>query len=986
MSETVPSARTLAVMRVSNLEAQFAFDLFIADDVDDMLRRALGTPLVSSAISISSRVLYGQLEKWLAGEKPLSARARLKACSYLVRMSSRTTPFGLCASVARVEFGESTTFELLPEFRTRTRIDMEALNALIREIEQDEAARPFLSYVASDLTAREGDRIKVYDDENTSFIEENGRRGYLYAPVSLRCTAAVERVLELCKGYMPYEGIVADLSSRFNAAREDVDSLLRKLQSGGVLRSNLKPTPIGDQMAALSKGVAKIPGRWKGVVGSIGQSLARIDNDPVSDSAMYERAASAIAEVVPDGTWREKPLQVDSARAVAGTIQASILEDAATMAELLSRCEYTSGMSAYRERFMSRYEGVDRYVPLMDLVDPRTGLGLPEDGFPRPAESTLERQRALFDLYQRSASERASEVELGDEDIALVFPEAKHATPLPEAFEFGITVLAQGKEDINCGKYLIAPASMIFTQAAGKSGARVADLLGTDFAERVREYYDDQDEIRAEIVHVSPPKRGLNVLARPRIHAAEIQFNIHDESAPLRLSPTDLMVGLEGDRFFVFSKSLGRRVRPIETHQLAPYLGTSATKLLSKIAFDQHRMIAGFDWGPLASAPALPRLRYKRLILSLARWIADSAICAGSREQTRERVESWRRQWNVSRHVMLIGNETRLLLDLESDLGIDLLLDQRDRAADHLVFEEAFSPELFGWNAETGKGYAADIHVSQRGDRDESEKRVYRAVSEATRRHSPGSSWLYAKLYPTTRGIEPLLAKVGPLLVSSITSATADRAFFVRYADDNQHLRVRVRAHGRPEEATAAFLQHLRAFQAEGFIERYSLESYERELERYGGEEAMDAVEEIFTLDSLAALHYPMSETTLPYERAEYALSSLVPMLAPFATAGQEALGRYVLQRKLTADQWNVIKKVQRGIETSSAGGFVFSREPFERLDALSAADRLTAPLSSIVASLIHMHLNRFGIHGQSEAIVATMARQVFHGLEKRAS
>ena len=148
----------------------------------------------------------------------------------------------------------------------------------------------------------------------------------------------------------------------------------------------------------------------------------------------------------------------------------------------------------------------------------------------------------------------------------------------------------------------------------------------------------------------------------------------------------------------------------------------------------------------------------------------------------------------------------------------------------------------------------------------------------------------------------------------------------------------------------------------------------------------MDAVEEIFTLDSLAALHYPMSETTLPYERAEYALSSLVPMLAPFATAGQEALGRYVLQRKLTADQWNVIKKVQRGIETSSAGGFVFSREPFERLDALSAADRLTAPLSSIVASLIHMHLNRFGIHGQSEAIVATMARQVFHGLEKRAS
>jgi thiopeptide-type bacteriocin biosynthesis protein len=80
--------------------------------------------------------------------------------------------------------------------------------------------------------------------------------------------------------------------------------------------------------------------------------------------------------------------------------------------------------------------------------------------------------------------------------------------------------------------------------------------------------------------------------------------------------------------------------------------------------------------------------------------------------------------------------------------------------------------------------------------------------------------------------------------------------FFIRYADPEHHLRLRLRLQ-RPEHA-GLVLERMRSVTADlldrGLVWRMEAGTYERELERYGGAACMPIVEEIFCADSSAVL------------------------------------------------------------------------------------------------------------------------------------
>ena len=83
----------------------------------------------------------------------------------------------------------------------------------------------------------------------------------------------------------------------------------------------------------------------------------------------------------------------------------------------------------------------------------------------------------------------------------------------------------------------------------------------------------------------------------------------------------------------------------------------------------------------------------------------------------------------------------------------------------------------------------------------------------------------------------------------------ADRWFFIRYADPDCHLRVRF--HGDPGRLHAEVLPLLEAAGASPRARaawRIELDTYEREVERYGGPEAIELAERAFHADSDAVL------------------------------------------------------------------------------------------------------------------------------------
>jgi thiopeptide-type bacteriocin biosynthesis protein len=113
------------------------------------------------------------------------------------------------------------------------------------------------------------------------------------------------------------------------------------------------------------------------------------------------------------------------------------------------------------------------------------------------------------------------------------------------------------------------------------------------------------------------------------------------------------------------------------------------------------------------------------------------------------------------------------------------------------------------------------------------------------------------KLYTSQAEADEILAEtIGPLSRRWLTKGGIRRWFFIRYSDPEFHLRWRLE--GDPKTLTRriwpAIQKAVGGLLEQGKVWRVQLDTYEREVERYGGPEAFPLVEQLFHADSEAVL------------------------------------------------------------------------------------------------------------------------------------
>ncbi|MDQ1426717.1 MAG: lantibiotic biosynthesis protein, partial [Acidimicrobiaceae bacterium] len=268
-----------------------------------------------------------------------------------------------------------------------------------------------------------------------------------------------------------------------------------------------------------------------------------------------------------------------------------------------------------------------------------------------------------------------------------------------------------------------------------------------------------------------------------------------------------------------------------------------------------------WSWGQLSRAPFLPRLRAGRLVLARASWtLTREQIVAFTSDRTsRESVALWRQRYAVPRWVALADFDNELVLDLDSASSVELFTQSVRGRIDAQVVELFPPPDQLCATGAGGRYVHEFVLPMQRvaPTATATPRRATPIDMAFPRRFPPGSEWLYLKLYTGTATADDVLrTAVGPLVRAALESGAADRWFFLRYGDPDHHLRVRL--HGDPSRLRAEVEPlvdiHLREALADGRIWRVGYDTYERELERYGGPAGMEPCEAIFHADSDAAL------------------------------------------------------------------------------------------------------------------------------------
>ncbi|MEM9490456.1 MAG: lantibiotic dehydratase, partial [Myxococcota bacterium] len=582
------------------------------------------------------------------------------------------------------------------------------------------------------------------------------------------------------------------------------------------------------------------------------------------------------------------------------------LDRAIAVLHRISEAPSSDVFERFRREFGQRYDS--REVPLLEVLDEEAGIGFEASNAPTAeaspllaglafpaapgAESRSWRPRHDFLLRRIGECERADSAELvlGEDDIETLANEQPR--PLPDALAVMAVVTADSDDDLAAGR-----VQVLIESAGGPSGARVLGRFchaSDELHAAVREHLRAEEALTpravfAEIVHLNQGRIG-NVLCRPVLREYEIPFlGLSGAARDKQLPLDDLLVSVSGERIILRSRRLGRRVIP-RMSTAHNYSGNhiGAYRFLCYL---QNQGLSGLSWhwGPLDRLPFLPRVSYRQLVFARARWrlvggeLAPLAAAsklpkrggdvARVRLRTYRAVQELREHRALPRFVVLADADNELPIDLDNPLSCDtfahLVRSRRQAillepfpAADKLmargpggrVVSQIVVP--FTRRPERERTAPAEVSPADAPRTEEAREKAPAARRAAVpRRFTPGSSWLYAKLYcGSSTADEVVRQAIAPLSRQLLAEGIADSWFFIRYSDPDWHVRVRWR--GAPESLTATALPALhRAIDplvAAGQVWRMQLDTYERETERYGGERGIELAEQYFWIDSEA--------------------------------------------------------------------------------------------------------------------------------------
>jgi thiopeptide-type bacteriocin biosynthesis protein len=927
------------------------------------LRALAERPEIAEALALASADLGAAL-----AEKP-SKKVLLALARYITRMSSRATPFGLFAGCSTGTLGAETSLDLPPlnEYARRTDPGIELLLRVTDALDEETQRRAPLIPTST--------RYELAGQ--LRYVEERGKDHPLRAA---RAGRELHTALALATRRLPAKELAEALATELGAPAEAAERYVGQLVTNQILVPDIRPRPTAADMAGdLALRLHAIGAPQGAAIDALTAELRRIDAAPIgtADSATMRQRLEALAPGATPNQALLAVLRKPAAGLVLDRRLADELLDAADVLRRLQAPPEKDPLLLFREKFLARYD--TQFVPLLEVLDEELGIGLA--GFGPPAADDLpllknlplreKKDLVTFAPMHAVLLEKlgpllrhgGQELLLSDADIERMA--VTDPLPLPDSFAmFGI---------------LSADGSFLLHAVTGPSGAQfVARFCGGDetLSRCVQDWLREEERLApaaifAEVVAL-PDRRDANVVMRPAFTGHEIPFLATSSLPPeQQIDACDLLLGVSSGRLRLWSRARDCEViaRVTNAHNFRTR-GVSAYRFLGAMQRQRVAGVLGWDWGPLSELPDLPRVRYRNVVLSRARWtIAPSEVKELGAEAAKRR--------GMPRFVLLQHLDNELPVDWENPLSIEAFLAVAHD--DKAVFQELLPlPEEMAVHGPEGR-FTNEIVIPflRRQPRKAEAKVLISHTPPAMRSFSPGNSdWLFWKLYTGYSTADRLLVEsIAPAMRRLQEEGRMSSWFFLRYSDPDNHLRLRIRG-GDAGDLLKELGTLFASLMDSGRVTNVQLDTYTRELERYGGADQIERVEMLFAADSAAvaaALPYIQSDATLRWQTAAWGADRLIDDLGVREVHKPALLEHLSKEFGSEVDDGRTTREAlaRKTRETRPALDAIFedaTLRPWE--PAYSHRSQVIASLAlrldreppfqdGIIASLLHLHLNR---------------------------
>ena len=748
-------------------------------------------------------------------------RVERSLLKYLLRMSTRPTPFGMFAGLSLgsvVAAPEAVPSLRLPGeagYRRHVRLDVGCLRALSESLCGDDALRERLLFFPNSSAYQTIGQVRYVEARGAPA----GRTHHLVAAeASPPLLAALDRAAD--DGARIDDLVASIVAASPDVRVDDARVFVGELIQAQLLVSELEPIVTGpDPLSTMADRLEAIGGPARpaaAVLARVRDELAALSACPPGERVeVYDHAEADLGILGGADVDRSRLFRVELVKPADGlALPERIIAEIARGIDLLHRVggsRRPDAFSRFREDFRRRY-GQRRDVALCEVLDDDAGIGFSPwnpttagfapllDGLalaPAMPDAVVFGDRDALLLRWITAAERNGDAEivLGPDrvDALEAVSDSAARAPLPDSLAAIASLLALDEVALAAGDYRV-----LLRGASGPSGANLLGRLCRGdgaLARQVAAHLRDEEALRpdavfAEIVHL-PEDRIADVMVRPRLRSYEIPFLAGSGAPPERRIPvTDLLVSVVGERVLLTSRRLGCPVVPrlSTAHNFAGSRNLALYQFLCALQDQDVASGLRFSFGAVSVAPRLPRVVSGRLILSPARWNLTATHLRALRESHGNArhlaVQDMRVRLGMPHYVSIEDGDNLLPIDLDDPSGVDLLVESvKGRRAATLVESflgrgdlaahgpsGRFVHDLIIPFVRTGVPEPTWPKASERPPTFSVDAATDSACSAAVdvspdgaagaRRRPPGSEWLFVKLYSGPSGADTVLRQL----------------------------------------------------------------------------------------------------------------------------------------------------------------------------------------------------------------------------------
>ncbi|WP_134088858.1 lantibiotic dehydratase [Olivibacter sp. XZL3] len=819
-----------------------------ADLGQSLYNLLIANPAVLQAISFANKELYNSYLEWLKEGRQPNKKLLLTLYKYVARMASRPTPFGSFAGICMGTVNDGpNTLRLSDRSETHTRLSMDYLVETIHLLRGKEESLKGITFYTNNSINTIGGYFRYIRYENVA-----GKKRFFQ--IRLKKNPLLEVLYEYAKEGRPYDELIAFLVD-FDIERERVTAYLSRLVDNQFLVWELEPPVVGeDQLAALNHKLKEMAGDSKELQTVRERLSSNLGEMPIEERNTHPVLLQADKKFIPEKVQLKQSavqLIADELCELHPLFQASIPRD----------------LQVFAEKFKRRYDMMD--VPLLEVLDGDVGIGYGdlEDQYKKEhplisdlhirkdkktASATLEDQAVVNGLLGN-----AKHIDL--EKIHTAFDHKNQETTVAPTFYTIGNLLANCAEDLDKGNFQFNVLACSGSSAINlMSRFAYMDEALKENLKRCARYEEScfEEAVLADIVHMPEGKLG-NILQRPSLYSYEIPIlgaTRKDDEQQILLS--DLSISVRNNQILLFSRKLNKRVIPRLSCAHNFQQGISIYRFLSDLQYQDTPFSIHWKWDKYKETPFLPRVIYKHLILSRARWYVRK--CAKAHQEGKALIKRLQVDLTLPNEVLIAEGDNELYINLQTPWGIQLLLDKL-ALGDVTLYESVAQQSPIVANTQ-GQSFVNELILPFKSIVTADSALYAKPALEKTvkRRFLPGSEWIYLKLYCAQKSADELLTNNIAELVEQLTNeGLIDKWFFVRYHDPDFHIRLRFLAAKKNKQTINKIQQIIRValeyLTIDNKVWTVQHDTYTREIERYGSDN-MELCESVFAIDSTAVL------------------------------------------------------------------------------------------------------------------------------------